>query len=29
MDNDYYPWGGEFTACSPNGCIAVVLLNIK
>ena len=28
MDNDYYPWGGEFTACSPNGCIAVVLLNI-
>ena len=28
MDNNYYPWGGEFTTCSPNGCIAVVLLNI-
>ena len=28
MDNDYYPWGGEFTTCSPNGCVAVVLLNI-
>ena len=28
MTNDYYPWGGEFTACNPNGCIAVVLLNI-
>ena len=28
MDEDYYPWGGEFTTCSPDGCIAVVLLNI-
>ena len=28
MKNDYYPWGGEFTACSPNGCVAVVILNI-
>ena len=28
MDEDYYPWGGEFTSCSPDGCIAVVLLNI-
>jgi len=29
MVEDYYPWGGEFTACSPNGCVAVVLLNIQ
>jgi len=29
MDEEYYPWGGEFTACSPNGCVAVVLLNIQ
>jgi tetrahydromethanopterin S-methyltransferase subunit A len=29
MENEYYPWGGEFTTCSPNGCIAIVLLNIK
>ena len=29
MTDDYYPWGGEFTACSPQGCIAVVLLNIE
>lgn len=29
MNDDYYPWGGEFTACSPDGCIAVVLLNIE
>ncbi len=28
MDEDYYPWSGEFTTCSPDGCIAVVLLNI-
>jgi tetrahydromethanopterin S-methyltransferase subunit A len=28
MTEEYYPWGGEFTACSPNGCVAVVLLNI-
>ena len=28
MDADYYPWGGEFTTCSPDGCIAVVLLNV-
>ena len=28
MEDEYYPWGGEFTACSPTGCIAVVLLNI-
>lgn len=28
MIDEYYPWGGEFTACSPDGCIAVVLLNI-
>jgi len=29
MPEEYYPWGGEFTACSPNGCVAVVLLNIE
>lgn len=28
MNEDYYPWGGEFTVCSNQGCIAVVLLNI-
>jgi len=28
MADDYYPWGGEFTACNPQGCIAVVILNI-
>ena len=27
MKEEYYPWGGEFTACTYNGCIAVVLLN--
>ena len=26
MVNNCYPWGGEFTVCSPKGCIAVVLL---
>jgi len=29
MKEDYYPWGGEFTACSPYGRVAVVLLNIE
>ena len=28
MENEYYPWGGEFTICSDNSCVAVVLLNI-
>jgi len=28
MEDDYYPWGGEFTACNPKSCVAVVLLNI-
>jgi len=28
MTEEYYPWGGEFTACSPTSCVAVVLLNI-
>jgi tetrahydromethanopterin S-methyltransferase subunit A len=28
MENEYYPWGGEFTACNPEGCVSVVLLNI-
>ncbi|RLF28587.1 MAG: hypothetical protein DRN08_03265 [Thermoplasmata archaeon] len=26
--NGYYPWDGDFTVCSPTGCIAVVLLQI-
>jgi len=29
MENEYYPWGGEFTTCNPSGCVAVVLLNIE
>jgi tetrahydromethanopterin S-methyltransferase subunit A len=29
MENMYYPWGGEFTACNPRGCVAVVLLNLE
>jgi tetrahydromethanopterin S-methyltransferase subunit A len=29
MLEEYYPWGGEFTKCSPHGCIAVVLLNTQ
>ena len=29
MEDKYYPWGGEFTTCSPDGCIAVVLLNVN
>lgn len=28
MKDEYYPWGGEFTVCKLDGCIAVVLLNI-
>ena len=28
MSEEYYPWGGEFTACTSNSCVAVVLLNI-
>ena len=28
MDDKYYPWGGEFTICTSNGCVAVVLLTI-
>jgi tetrahydromethanopterin S-methyltransferase subunit A len=28
MKDEYYPWGGEFTVCSHQGCVAVVLLNI-
>jgi len=28
MENKYYPWAGEFTACNPKGCVAVVLLTI-
>ena len=29
MNNEYYPWGGEFTVCKPDGCVAVVLLNVN
>lgn len=29
MNQTYYPWGGEFTACNDTSCIAVVLLNIS
>jgi tetrahydromethanopterin S-methyltransferase subunit A len=29
MSDDYYPWGGEFTVCKKNGCVAVVILNLK
>ena len=29
MSEEYYPWGGEFTACDKNSCVAVVLLNIE
>lgn len=28
MTKNYYPWDGEFTPCTPNSCVAVVLLNI-
>lgn len=28
MENEYYPWNGEFTVCKLNGCVAVVLLQI-
>lgn len=29
MDNGYYPWGGEFTSCKINSCVAVVILDIN
>jgi tetrahydromethanopterin S-methyltransferase subunit A len=29
MNEDYYPWGGEFIACSPTSCVAVVLLSLE
>ena len=29
MEKEYYPWGGDFRPCDPNGCVAVVLLNIE
>jgi tetrahydromethanopterin S-methyltransferase subunit A len=28
MENEYYPWGGEFTSYKNNSCVAVVLLTI-
>ncbi len=28
MEENYYPWGGDFVACKPDSCVAVVLLNI-
>lgn len=29
MEEEYYPWGGEFTPCNPKGCAAVVILNVE
>jgi tetrahydromethanopterin S-methyltransferase subunit A len=29
METEYYPWGGEFTIGTQNGCVAVVLLTIN
>ena len=29
MNDEYYPWGGEFATCTSNSCVAVVLLNIE
>ncbi len=29
MTDESYPWGGEYTICTPHGCVAVVLLNIQ
>jgi tetrahydromethanopterin S-methyltransferase subunit A len=29
MNEEYYPWGGDFTAFNPKGCIGIVLLNIE
>jgi tetrahydromethanopterin S-methyltransferase subunit A len=29
MENEHYPWGGEFTLCSSDGCVAVVVLNLE
>jgi tetrahydromethanopterin S-methyltransferase subunit A len=29
MNDEYYPWGGEFTTGDPQSCVAVVLLNIN
>lgn len=28
MSDEYYPWGGDFTICKNDSCVAVVLLNI-
>jgi tetrahydromethanopterin S-methyltransferase subunit A len=28
MNENYYPWGGEFTTCDSKSCVAVVLLNV-
>jgi len=28
MNSEYYPWGGDFTVCTLNGCVAVVLLTV-
>jgi tetrahydromethanopterin S-methyltransferase subunit A len=27
MNDEYYPWGGEFTTGNPQNCVAIVLLN--
>ena len=28
MSDEYYPWGGDFTICEDDSCVAVVMLNI-
>jgi len=28
MNEEYYPWGGDFTSVNPTGSVAVVLLNV-
>lgn len=29
MNEEYYPWGGEYTVYKANSCVAVVILNIE
>jgi len=29
MEDEFYPWGGEFISCDKNSCVAVVLLTIE
>ena len=28
MNTEYYPWGGDFTTCTPDGSVAVVILTL-